>query len=107
MRPSIWSSRTLLWAWLVALGLVALSQTLSALLFPRSWDFAVAVWTNGSGITESLGVARRVWLELWRQRPFDAVAVAALMAVLAFTAVWAPVRLWHALRNRGIIVERT
>lgn len=106
MRLWIWSFRTLLWAWLVAVGLVALTQILNALLFPRRWDFAVAVWTNGTGTAEALSVARRVWLQLWRQRPFDAIAVAVLMAVLAFTAVWVPVCLWRALRNRAIIMHR-
>lgn len=106
MRRSIWSFRALLWSWLAAVGLIVLTQIISAVLFPRRWDFAVAVWTDGTGTAESLGVARRIWLELWRQRPFDALGIAVLFAVLMFTAVWIPVRLWRARRNRAIIAHR-
>jgi hypothetical protein len=105
IQHPIWSFTTLLRAWLGALGLVVLSQILSALIVPRSWEFFWLLPMSGTGRIAVSHAAISVWLGLWRQRPFEAFSVSIVLLLLTFTAAWIVVWLWRA-GHHTIITRR-
>jgi hypothetical protein len=105
MQHPIWAFTTLLRVWLGALGLILLSQILSALFLPRSWEFFWLLPMSGTGPMAVFHAVIAVWLGLWRQRPFEAFSITIVLLLLALTAAWFVAWLWRA-GHHAIVTHR-
>lgn len=107
MRLRFWSPATLFAAWVGALALVLLSQLLSALVMPRAWEFFWLLPVDDWRLASAVGFVGRLWLGVWRERPFEAFSLTVVALLLAFTLGWLTgqvVRLgWHVAVGRRAV----
>ena len=105
MIARLWTISTLGYAWLWAAIAIAVSQAMSAILMPRSWEFFWLIpvdWASPLAMARVIGTA---WIALWGQRPFEALTLTVFLLLLAFTLVWVVARL-GAAGHHAIITRR-